>query len=223
MRDALQSGDVRRPAAAATREALLAAGLETFAARGFDGARVGQIARAAGVNKALVSYHFGGKLGLFGAIVSGMLDEITGRLSALRDPQVPADARLQEFVRVWGELAQERPDFPPMMLRELLSGGAHLGEEQMRRVLGVFELVREIIAQGVAEGRFRAVDPLLTHLSLMGSLMFFFATAPARERLLAQRRLPVAAPDNARFVSFMQELIGVGLSTPSTWTRGGAS
>lgn len=208
--------DLRKPRQGnpATRNALLAAGLAAFADRGFDGARVDEIARAAGVNKALVSYHFGGKLGLFRAIVDRVLDTILGRVAPLRDPQGPADLRLREFVRVWGELAGEEPAVPPMMLRELLSGGAHLGEDQLRRVLGVFELVREIIAQGVKQGRLRPVDPLLTHLSLMGSLMFFFATAPARERLLAQRRLPVAAPDNARFVAFMQDLIGVGLAAP---------
>ena len=203
-----------RPISAATRGALLDAGIRAFATHGFDGARVEEIARDAGVNKALVSYHFRGKLGLFRAVLDAMLDEIARRLAELRDPGRPADLRLREFVRIWGELAGEHPGFPPMMLRELLSGGTHLGDEQLRRVIGVFELVREIIAQGVKEGRFRPVDPLLTHLSLMGSLIFFFATAPARERLLAQKRLPIAAPDNGSYVRFIQDLIGVGLSTP---------
>ncbi len=192
----------------------MSAGMKAFAAAGFDGARVEEIAAAAGVNKALISYHFGGKQGLFAAIVEGMLAEVHRRIAALRESGEPADQRLREFVRVWGDLAAERPDFPPMVLRELLSGGLHLSDEALRRVLGVFDTVREIVAQGVSEGRLRPVDPLLTHLGLMGSLLFFFATAPARERLLAQRRLPIAAPDNAAFVRFMQDLIGVGLSRP---------
>ncbi|MCP4657706.1 MAG: helix-turn-helix transcriptional regulator, partial [bacterium] len=49
--------------AAATREALLEAATELFAERGFDGAKVEAIARRAGVNKAMISYHFGGKQG----------------------------------------------------------------------------------------------------------------------------------------------------------------
>jgi len=47
------------------RERLLAAALEEFAARGPAGARVESIARAAGVNKQLITYYFGGKEGLY--------------------------------------------------------------------------------------------------------------------------------------------------------------
>jgi AcrR family transcriptional regulator len=47
------------------RERLLAAALEEFAERGPAGARVESIARAAGVNKQLITYYFGGKEGLY--------------------------------------------------------------------------------------------------------------------------------------------------------------
>ena len=47
------------------RERLLGAALEEFAARGPAGARVESIARAAGVNKQLITYYFGGKDGLY--------------------------------------------------------------------------------------------------------------------------------------------------------------
>jgi len=51
----------RRRDAAATRDALLAAGTELFAERGYDGVPVWAIAKEAGVNKAMINYHFGGK------------------------------------------------------------------------------------------------------------------------------------------------------------------
>ena len=48
-----------------TKEKILAAALDEFAAKGFAGTRVDQIARAAGVNKAMIYYHFAGKEDLF--------------------------------------------------------------------------------------------------------------------------------------------------------------
>jgi TetR/AcrR family transcriptional regulator len=48
-----------------SRRCLLAAALDEFAAKGFAGARVQDIARRAGVNKQLISYYFGGKAGLY--------------------------------------------------------------------------------------------------------------------------------------------------------------
>ena len=47
-----------------SRERILAAALGEFAAKGFAGARVADIARRAGLNKQLISHHFGGKVGL---------------------------------------------------------------------------------------------------------------------------------------------------------------
>ena len=56
-----------------TRAALLDAALEEFAAKGFAGARVRDIAQRAGVGKDLVAYHFGGKDGLYLAVQQAWL------------------------------------------------------------------------------------------------------------------------------------------------------
>src|SRR2546430_14426564 len=49
---------------------LIAAAREEFSRRGFDGARVEQIARRAGVNKQLLFYYFHSKRGLFTAVLA---------------------------------------------------------------------------------------------------------------------------------------------------------
>jgi TetR/AcrR family transcriptional regulator len=58
-----------------SKAALLDAALTEFADRGLAGARVTQIARRAGVNKQLISYHFGGKQGLYDAVIRGWQDQ----------------------------------------------------------------------------------------------------------------------------------------------------
>lgn len=61
-----------------TRAALLDAALEEFAAKGFAGARVRDIAERAGVSKDLVAYHFSGKDGLYLAVQQAWLDREEG-------------------------------------------------------------------------------------------------------------------------------------------------
>jgi TetR/AcrR family transcriptional regulator len=51
-----------------TKARILEAATSEFAAHGYAGARVGEIAARAGVNKQLISYYFGGKEGLYRAI-----------------------------------------------------------------------------------------------------------------------------------------------------------
>jgi TetR/AcrR family transcriptional regulator len=196
-----------------TREGLLTAATQLFAARGFDGASVVQIAQRAGVTKALINYHFGGKRKLYVTIMTATFSEIAEQIEHLAASDRPAPEQLREFVALVGEMATtRRPHFPAMMLREVLAGGAHLAPEVVPYLMRVLGAVRRIVEQGVRDGTLRPVDPLFTHLSLVGSLLFFFATAPFRERLAAATDAPLRTPPASEYVRHVQELIARGLA-----------
>jgi AcrR family transcriptional regulator len=67
------------------REQLLDVGRRLFAAKGFDGTSVEEIAEKAGVSKPVVYEHFGGKEGLYAVVVDRevrrLLDRVTASLS----------------------------------------------------------------------------------------------------------------------------------------------
>lgn len=73
-----------------SRQALLSAALEEFSARGYAGARVGDIAARAGVNKQLINYYFESKEGLYRAVTQTWLE----REATLDEP----DLALAELV-----------------------------------------------------------------------------------------------------------------------------
>ena len=66
------------------------------------------------------------------------------------------------------------------------------------------------------------MDPLLTHLSIVGSLLFFFATRRLSDRLFAAGRLPRRA-DTAGYVRYMQDLLVEGLLARPRERRGGGA
>jgi AcrR family transcriptional regulator len=66
----------RRPGANETREAILAAARDAFAARGYEKATIRGIAREAGVDPALVHHFYGSKEDVFRAAVSDVLAPI---------------------------------------------------------------------------------------------------------------------------------------------------
>ena len=74
-----------RMSAKQRREQLLDIGRSLFAAKGFDGTSVEEIADKAGVSKPVVYEHFGGKEGLYAVVVDRevrrLLDSITASLS----------------------------------------------------------------------------------------------------------------------------------------------
>lgn len=198
-----------------TREALMAAGSALFSEMGFDGATVEGIARRAGVNKAMISYHFAGKNGLYTAILTRDFEWAIERLAELDSDAVQADDKLARFVAIFGELHVRRPHLSTMMLREAMSGGRHLESSLVSHIRRIFERVQSILAQGEREGTLRRVDPLMAHQIVLGSLAFFFAVRPLRDRMLAQGVVAAEAPDPARFVATLQDLLARGLAKES--------
>ena len=65
------------------RAAILRAAEEAFTRDGFSGARVDDIALAAGYNKALIFHYFDGKLGLYRALVARIKQENATRITDL--------------------------------------------------------------------------------------------------------------------------------------------
>ena len=198
--------------ARATRQALTEAATELFAAHGFAGTNVDRIARRARVNKAMINYHFGGKRGLYVAILLAKMSELAGRLQALLEPARPADDQLQDCIRVFSSVLSARPAIARIMIREVAAGGPNLDADVLPHFLKIFSVVRGIVERGIEQGVFRPASPFLTHLTLVGGLVFFFVTEPMRQRLHRAGQLPAALPSTEEFVRHFQDLMASGLA-----------
>jgi len=165
------------------RARILAAAAEVFSSTGFSGARVDDIAARAGVNKAMLYYHVGDKERLYATVLVDTVERGLGALrEAIDEAQSPAD-KLRCVFDAFAEIGDSNPHLIPMMLREVASGGATLPDEMLLRMAGVFRVVADVLAEGRAAGDFRETDPLLTHVSMIGSMMFLVASQPIRARL----------------------------------------
>jgi len=82
---------------AARREAILAAALDEFSARGFAATRLEDVARRAGVAKGTIYLHFADKEALFQELVRTMLGPLVASLDQLRTTDLPIRAVLERF------------------------------------------------------------------------------------------------------------------------------
>jgi AcrR family transcriptional regulator len=87
-----------------SRLRIMEAALDEFAARGYLGARVERIARAARANKQLIYYYFGSKRNLYRQVVDQVYREI-----AAAEYGVPAS--LEEDLLYWMDFHQRHPRF----------------------------------------------------------------------------------------------------------------
>ena len=158
------------------------AAADAFSRRGFDGVAVDDIARAADVNKAMIYYHFADKLALYREVVCEMLRDAGATVTAIADRPTSAPAKLTEFIAAFVALADTRPYFPPLMMREIAEGAPHLDLETLSLIRTLLTAFGRILAEGQAAGVFRPVNPILAYLTLVAPLMF----NAARERAAHQ-------------------------------------
>ncbi len=203
----------RRTAAApdiTTRERLIAAAAEEFAARGFAGANIDRIAAAAGLNKAMIYYHFASKADLYREILRDMFAAVGARVRAAAASDRPPDEKVRQFVVAIATEAEARPYFPPIWFREIAEGGAHLDVDTLRDIGGVVGTLRQIIEDGVRAGRFKPVNAFLVHAGIVGPLLLHFVASGALRKRLLKAGIPVA--ENTR-EEVLEHVFGVALAT----------
>lgn len=195
----------RRTKGSDPRDAILRVARDEFAAHGFAAARVEKLARLARVNKALIYYYFGSKLGLYRQVVRCGMAEFAARMRAVVDGPGSAERKVGLWVDRLAAHFTDHPALPLIMLRELADGGAHLDNDTLRDLTVFVPLVRSLIGQGQTEGAFGEADPIALHFVLMGSTLLFTTNAPIRRRI---RQLGLAQPplEMAPFVRHLRQV-----------------
>ena len=105
-----------------TKRKLLQVAERLFAETGFDGASIEKIAKAAGVNKGLIYYHFRDKNDIVTSIFQNIIHEIGEfvDLSAAEDDVDDSDGALERKVRSEVEYCMQRKEIISVMLMEAL-------------------------------------------------------------------------------------------------------
>lgn len=100
----------RRLTAAERRADLLRAALDVFAAQGYHGASIDDVARTAGVSKALVFQHFSSKRELHEELLAEHADELFRRFRANAERGTTGEERLRGGVDAFFSFVEERSD-----------------------------------------------------------------------------------------------------------------
>jgi len=163
---------------AATRDTvrdILAIATEEFAAKGLAGARVDEIAARMATSKRTIYYHFGGKEGLYVAVLEDAYRRMRESEAALDVDHLPPEAALRRLVEFTFDYQRAHPDFVRLVMNENIHRGEYLRRSGVIRRLNVpaIDAVRGICERGVAQGMFRpGLDAVDLHMTI-SALSFF--------------------------------------------------
>jgi TetR/AcrR family transcriptional regulator len=173
-RSSLSIRDPRRPDAPRrsgeeTRVAILAAAERHFAERGFEAARLEDIAADVGIRRAAIFYHFPDKHELYAA----MLDDVLGGFTPGLPSSGSTEARLEAAMRAWIDYVAGRPTLARLILREAASAQPGVGSPLARAGRPLVDWLRALIGEGVASGEFEPLIDPHRFISLMGAATIF--------------------------------------------------
>lgn len=161
------------------RGRLIHVAAERFAAQGFDGTSLKQVAEGAGVTPAMVAYYFKDKAGLLEAVVIDGLERLFSALetavaASRTEPLVPV------LVRGYLGVISADPWIPQLLMREVVSRETPLRALFVERFARrAFELMPARVMAEIQSGRLNAdLDPRFTLLSLVGVCVFPFLAHP---------------------------------------------
>lgn len=126
---------------------LIRAGLELFAAKGFDGVSVRDIAKAAGVSEAALYKHFKGKEDLALYLFDAIIKEYSERLLKVQEQTISAVDKLCKIVEITYDLYQ----IYPAEIRFALLSQYHFWDSLHSDIKPHF-IMKTILEEGMASG-----------------------------------------------------------------------
>ena len=190
-----------------TRRDILAAATAEFSEKGYAGGRVDEIAARTRTTKRMIYYYFGGKDGLYAAVLEAAYGGMRDAENALRLGDLPPVEAVRRLVETTFDHHAAHPEFVRLVSGENIEGARTVSGSATikQRNAAVIGAVAALLRRGEAEGAFRGgVDPLDLHMLISAfcfhrvsnrhTLRAIFGedpTAPARAE--AHRRVVVEA------------------------------
>ncbi|MFY9351069.1 MAG: TetR/AcrR family transcriptional regulator [Sphingobium sp.] len=187
-----------------TRFNILEVATAEFADKGLSGARIDEIAERTHSSKRMIYYYFGGKEGLYRAVLERAYTAVREVDADNQRDRLKPDEALRDVVGATFDYHNQHPEFVRLVMNENILRGAHVGEvpgikERNRKVI---DHLRDILARGVAAGHFReGIDPVELHMTISAlcfynvsnryTFSFGFERDMSSAKALARRRASV--------------------------------
>jgi TetR/AcrR family transcriptional regulator len=182
---------------AATKEKILEAATKEFADKGYDGARVDEIALSSCVNKNMLYHYFGNKEQLFTAVLERTYEIIRSRQSDLRIRGMAPEEGMRRLVEFTAKIWIEIPEFNRLLASENLHEARHV--KQSRKIIAMYnpllETIGELLDRGKRLGVFRdGIDPIDLYISVSALSAYYIShhhtfEAIFQTKLMTARRL----------------------------------
>ena len=169
-----------------TEQIILNAAKEVFIKKGYTGARMQEIADAAGINKAMLHYYFRSKAKLFQVILEQTMEQLIPKVARAFDMEGTVVEKFEFLIKNYIQAIRENPHVPIFILHELSQNRIEFLvkiKENLTHFPNFQQFFQQIELE-IKAGKIRAFNPIHLLLNIMSLCVFPFIAKPVVTNLV---------------------------------------
>ena len=167
------------------RGKLMEVGTQLFAERGLNGVSIRELSHVAGASISMVSYYFGGKEGLYSAVLQEQFACFDQIEEIMRQHAGPLD-KIEAYIRWTIQRHRNNPHLLRFYTSELTNPTTYFTRIVSPAIGKVIRILVKVVEEGIREGLFRQdVHAPNAALALAGMVNYFFLSTLATEDLIS--------------------------------------
>ncbi|WP_378950992.1 TetR family transcriptional regulator [Pelosinus sp. sgz500959] len=171
-----------------TMDRIIDAAIPLFAMKGYAAVSVKELAQAADVNVALISYYFGGKENLYVSILKDQFASISELIDILRKEDVSSSDKIRHFGAMSVKIHKQCPYTSYLVYGEIINPTVSFDNIVKKEIFELHHFLSECISQAVAIGEFRSdLEPTYAAFTLTSIIHFYFFTQHLSKGTLPSR------------------------------------
>ncbi len=169
-----------------SRDRILAEARAEFADRGFDGARLQDIAERAGLRHPTLLYYFASKEGLYAAVIETTVADWAGGIREAIENKLDGFDQVARLVEAAFSFFEQHEDFVRIVRREAIQGSGRLTDAIAEFMRPFLDRAVAFLERETAAGRLRPHDPPELMQVCYGTVLTFFSDARFRQELTGE-------------------------------------
>lgn len=155
-----------------SEEKIFKAAQAVFQEKGFDGARMQEIADRAGINKSMLHYYYRNKDNLFFEVFMNAISRFMPGLFAILASEKSLEEKIPEVVEYYHSLFMENLNLPSFIIYEINKNPQRFREIVEQKGLSLPPVFVEQIQAEIAAGRMADIKPQHVLINIVSMVLF---------------------------------------------------
>lgn len=168
-----------------TEQKILDAAEVVFHEKGFDGARMQEIADKASINKGLLHYYFKSKDALFDAIFNMAVKRMSGNINSILQMDISLEEKIDLIIDSYMNLLLRNSSLPRFVITEINKDSDRFIKKYLSgEINNVFAKFIDSVQKEIDAGKIKAIDPKHLFMNMISMILFPFVGKPMIQVLI---------------------------------------